>query len=175
MEMSRDVTEPVTLNETTLIPRLECGLPGALLNPPPRPLKWTADLVGDRLLEATRTLYRMPMSIRPSGLKTLWPIFQAMTERETRNLIFEAEAAGTQRELYASRNKVRIPPSAAEIERMEEAIGWVPRYLKGDVQAAMTVSGWVEDWRRNNELAEPVYDALNIISRGLNGDCVRVR
>lgn len=175
----QQVSRNVTLNVTHLIRREDAPerLVTGLLDPPPRPTRWTTDLVAWRLLEARRTLARMPMSTRPQGLKTLWPVFQGMTERETRNLVFEAEAAGTQRELYASRNRVRIPPSSSEIERMEEAISWVMRYLKDDAESASCVSAWIEDTERRPDAGTPefVSDALSVISQGLNRERVKVR
>lgn len=137
----------------------------------PRPTRWTAELVADRLLEARATLARMPMATRPGGYKTAWPAFQGMSERDMQNLELESWRAGTLRDLHADRNRVRIPPSQEAIGRMEEALGWPLRFLAGDQHAAMIVAGWDGD----GEMPGPVRMAFREIARGLNRDAVAVR
>lgn len=148
---------------------------GGIIRRAPRADRWDSELVGNRIIDALRTLARMPLSVLPRAVRTVWPEFQGMTPKERRAMEFEAHQAGTLRGLYADRNRVRIPPSSTEIELMEEAIGWVPRYLGDDSESAMIVTGWRGELTDDGEIPTPVRVALRVISQGLNRDRVRVR
>lgn len=90
------------------------------LNPPRRlPDRWTFVHVMDRLEAAFRTLRRLPIATRPRGYVNSMPFY--VYDRADLNAqleTFELER------LARLRNRVRIPPSPAEIARMEEALRW---------------------------------------------------
>jgi hypothetical protein len=93
------------------------------------PTVWAGFHVGLRLVEAFRTLSRMPAERGPGGHKTLWPAYRAEW-----NEYFAAMVGETQEliaSLQASRNRVRLQASAEDIQRMEVALAWPARYLGG--------------------------------------------
>jgi hypothetical protein len=107
------------------------GATGQLSLPPlgrPRrvPDRWTLLHVMERMEEAFRTLGRLPMATRPRGYVNSMPIYlydrgDLNSQLETRELERMAQI----------RNRVRIPPSPAEIARMEESLHWPTAYLSG--------------------------------------------
>ena len=74
-------------------------------------------------------------------------------------------------------NRIRIPPSGAEIERCEQALGWIPRYLGNDREAAQIVGFWASKTFDidEQEIPVPVRSGLKEISRGLRRDHVPVK
>lgn len=110
------------------------GILGAIgqAGPPPLgrprhvPDRWTLLHVMERMEEAFRTLGRLPMATRPRGYVNSMPIYlydrgDLNSQLETRELERMAQ----------TRNRVRIPPSPAEIARMEESLHWPTAYLSG--------------------------------------------
>lgn len=90
------------------------------LNPPRRvPERWTFVHVMDRLEEAFRTLRRLPITTRPRGHVNSMPFY--VYDRGDLNAQLETYEL---ERLARLRNRVRIPPSPAEIARMEEALRW---------------------------------------------------
>ena len=90
------------------------------------PDRWSLVHVMERLEEAFRTLARLPMAMRPRGYVNSMPIHvydrgDLNAQMETRELERMAQ----------TRNRVRIPPSPAEIARMEEALHWPAAFLSG--------------------------------------------
>ena len=82
--------------------------------------------VMERMEEAFRTLARLPMATRPRGYVNSMPIYlydrgDLNSQLETRELERMAQM----------RNRVRIPPSPAEIARMEESLHWPTAYSVG--------------------------------------------
>jgi hypothetical protein len=138
------------------------------------PKEWTAEHVGQRLVEAARVLERMPTG----GVSTksgVWPSYETMTDGERRQMLNEHVLLGTISQFYASRNRVRIPPSSHEISRMEEAIEWPGRYLAADPSMPGIVNFWATDADIYDEPPPFVRVGLRTIARGLRRDRVKVR
>lgn len=134
------------------------------------PKEWTAEHVGERLVDAFRVLGRMPLGAA-STKSGLWPEFQTMSRAD----LNEHVKAGTLSQFYASRNHVRIPPSSHEIARMEEAIAWPARYLRDDPAAAGIVNFWALEADPHADVPGLIRVELRIIARGLRRDGVKVR
>lgn len=104
------------------------ALEQAPLAPLPRirriPECWSFVVVMDRMEEAFRTLGRVPMATRPRGYVTSMPAY--LYDRGDLNA--QLETCELER-MAKLRNHVRIPPSPAEIGRMEEALHWPTAYL----------------------------------------------
>ena len=82
--------------------------------------------VGLRLVQAFKTLARMPMSFGPRFDSGYWPRYR----HEWEDLLAQEEAAKDDKQLRAEAfNRVRIPPTAADVGNMETAIVWPGRYL----------------------------------------------
>jgi hypothetical protein len=106
------------------------GAIGKSLPPLPRararPQSWTFVVVMERMEEAFRTLARLPMATRPRGYVNSMPFY-----------LYDRADLNSQLETYElermakMRNRVRLPPSPAEIARMEEALHWPTAYLSG--------------------------------------------
>lgn len=111
------------------------GMLGAIGHSRPSPLPWRARRVperwsflhvAERLEEAFRILARLPIATRPRGHTNSMPFHlydqgDLNAQMETRELERMAQV----------RNRVRIPPSPAEIARMEEALHWPMAFLSG--------------------------------------------
>jgi hypothetical protein len=137
-------------------------------------------LVGQRLVEAAGTVRRMPMRIMPKQFGCIWPAFNAMTHAEMTALKNELLATGGQSALAAwerEQNRTRIPPSGKEIERAEEALAWIPRYLGSDRETCQVIGHWANTTYNldEDEIPGPVRAGLREISRGLRKDKVAVR
>ncbi len=76
--------------------------------------------------EAFRTLARLPVTTRPRGYVNSMPFY--VYDRGDLNAQIETHELERMAHL---RNRVRIPPSPAEIARMEEALHWPTEYLGG--------------------------------------------
>jgi hypothetical protein len=90
------------------------------------PARWTVPHVMDRMEEGFRTLSRIPMAIRPRGYINSMP--QYVYDRGDLNAQLETREL---ERMANTRNRVRIPPTPAEIGRMEEALHWPAAYLSG--------------------------------------------
>jgi len=89
------------------------------------PDRWSWIHVMERLEEAFRTLRRLPMPTRPRGYINSMPFyFHDQADRNSQLETYELER------MARVRNRVRIPPSPSEIERMEESLRWPAMYLK---------------------------------------------
>jgi hypothetical protein len=110
------------------------GILGAIGPATPAPLarqrtvpeRWSLLHVMDRMEEAFRILSRLPMPTRPKGYVNSMPIY--LYDRGDLNS--QAETYELER-MAKLRNRVRLPPSPAEIARMEEALHWPSAYLSG--------------------------------------------
>ena len=110
------------------------GILGAIGQAAPVPLlrartvpdRWSFLFVMERLEEGFRILSRLPMPTRPRGYINSMPIY-----------LYDRGDLNSQLETYElermarMRNRVRIPPSPAEIARMEEALHWPSAFLSG--------------------------------------------
>jgi hypothetical protein len=97
-----------------------------LLRPRRVPERWSLVYVMERLEEAFRILGRLPMPTRPRGYINSMPFY--LYDRADLNSQLETHDLERMSRL---RNRVRIPPSPAEIARMEEALRWPTAYLSG--------------------------------------------
>ena len=97
-----------------------------LLRPRHVPGHWSFIYVMERLEEAFRILGRLPMPMRPRGYVNSMPFYAY----DRADLNSQLETYELER-MARLRNRVRIPPSPAEIARMEEAIRWPTAYLSG--------------------------------------------
>jgi hypothetical protein len=90
------------------------------------PERWSFIVVMDRMEEAFRTLGRLPMATRPRGYVNSMPIYPY--DRGDLNAQMETYELERMAKL---RNRVRIPPSPADVARMEEALYWPCFFLSG--------------------------------------------
>ena len=90
------------------------------------PERWSLVHVMERLEEAFRILARLPVATRPRGYINSMPFYRY--DRGDLNAQMETQEL---ERLAQLRNRVRIPPSPAEIARMEEALHWPTAYLSG--------------------------------------------
>jgi hypothetical protein len=90
------------------------------------PERWTFLFVMERMEEGFRILSRLPLPTRPRGYINSMPLYRY----DQGDLNAQLETHELER-LARIRNRVRIPPSPAEIARMEEALRWPALYLAG--------------------------------------------
>ena len=110
------------------------GILGAIGTAAPLPLqrmrripeRWSLVHVMERMEEAFRTLARLPVATRPRGHINSMPFY--VYDRGDLNAQMETYELERMANL---RNRVRLPPSPAEIARMEEALHWPTAYLCG--------------------------------------------
>ena len=110
------------------------GILGALGAAPVRPRggprrlpeRWSFIHVMERMEEAFRTLRRLPIARGPRGYINSMPIY--LYDRGDLNSQLETYEL---ERLARLRNRVRLPPSPAEIARMEEALYWPVLFLSG--------------------------------------------
>jgi hypothetical protein len=88
------------------------------------PERWSLLHVMDRMEEAFRVLSRLPLPTRPKGYINSMPIYL----HDQGDLNSQLETYELER-MAKIRNRVRLPPSPAEIARMEQALGWPATYL----------------------------------------------
>ncbi len=100
--------------------------PPSLARTPPLPDRWSFIHVMLRMEEAFRVLARLPMATRPRSYANSMPFY--LYDRADLNSQLETYELERMAKL---RNRVRIPPSPAEIARMEEALHWPAAYLSG--------------------------------------------
>ena len=88
------------------------------------PDRWSFFHVMARMEEGFRTLSRLPLPTRPRGYINSMPVY--LYDRADLNSQLETHEL---ERMARMRNRVRIPPSPAEIARMEEALRWPALYL----------------------------------------------
>jgi hypothetical protein len=100
------------------------------LSPLTRPRRvpdlWSFFHVMARMEEGFRTLSRLPLPTRPRGYINSMPVY--LYDRADLNSQLETHEL---ERMARMRNRVRIPPSPAEIARMEEALHWPTAFLSG--------------------------------------------
>jgi hypothetical protein len=90
------------------------------------PDRWSFVHVMERLEEAFRVLTRLPIATRPRGYVNSMPFpIYDRADLHAQLETYELE------QMAKLRNRVRIPPTPAEIGRMEEALRWPTLYLSG--------------------------------------------
>ncbi len=90
------------------------------------PERWTFLFVMERMEEGFRILSRLPLPTRPKGYINSMPIYL----HDQADLNSQLETYELER-MARMRNRVRILPSPAEIERCEEALYWPSAFLSG--------------------------------------------
>src|SRR5579862_6088536 len=90
------------------------------------PERWSLLHVMERMEEAFRTLGRLPMATRPRGYINSMPLYPY----ERGDLNSQLETRELER-MARLRNRVRIPPTPAEVARMEESLRWPAEFLSG--------------------------------------------
>jgi hypothetical protein len=91
------------------------------------PDRWTIVHCLDRLEEAYQVLGSLPAATRPKAFGSAWP----SVVQEKIPLVVQAEmaASGELEVQQADKNRVRLPPTTAQITRMEQALRWPFEYL----------------------------------------------
>jgi hypothetical protein len=156
------------------------GVPAPEYVPP----SWIGPHVGLRLIEALRTLRKLPVNGSPAGFFNSWPAFQPeYSERAS----YEDDDEWKKDQL-ALGNRIRPRPSSIEIQRMEICIIWPGRYLGAWPQLLLAVSqaamsrSFHRDLRHAaRRLRLPLRtarrrnrDGLDLIAAGLRSDAVPV-
>jgi hypothetical protein len=90
------------------------------------PDRWSFVHVMERLEEGFRILARLPIATRPRGYVNSMPL--PVSDRADLHAQLETYELDRLAQLH---NRVRVPPTPAEIGRMEEALGWPAAYLAG--------------------------------------------
>jgi hypothetical protein len=99
---------------------------GSLARPRRVPESWSFLHVMERMEEGFRVLGRLPLATRPRGYVNSMPIYTY----DRGDLNSQLETFELER-MAKMRNRVRIPPTPAEIGRMEEALHWPTAFLAG--------------------------------------------
>lgn len=131
------------------------------------PERWTPEHVADRMVEAFRTLRRLPMRLAPKEFGTIWP------EHRTE----QADAFGqTISGAIQDRNRAIRGTGAFEVDRMAEALAWPMEYLRDQPALARAVNEWAL-WNDldGDPLDGMAHKGLVLIARGLNRRKVVVR
>jgi len=100
--------------------------PRAFSRARPVPDRWSLVHVMDRLEEGFRILARLPIATRPRGYVNSMPF--PIYDRADLNAQLETYELEHMAQL---RNRVRIPPTPAEIGRIEQALHWPTAHLSG--------------------------------------------
>ena len=93
----------------------------------------------------------------------------------------ELQAGGLLDDRRAEQNFVKVPPSAGQVELMEEAIRWIAVYLSGKnyEDERIFLAGWIDHLCRGKytkrDRPSLAYRGLELMAVGLIRDRVRVR
>ncbi len=102
------------------------------------PETWTPEHVGARLVEAMRTLDRLPRVKGPRGAGNHWPSHRV----EWADRLAQAELPRAERLEREARRNAAIRPSGAEIDRMDRALDWLRELRDLDPGMALVTSLW---------------------------------
>ncbi len=103
------------------------------------PPAWTPEHVALRLVEAFRTLDRMPRVATPRQTGNHWPLHRL----EWADQLAQAELpAEERRERDAISNALSLRPDAAAITRMDAALEWLRDLRATDTGLALVTSYW---------------------------------
>jgi hypothetical protein len=126
--MEPDMIDETSLGET--LDDIEAG-------PPPE--RWSADHVALRLVEAFRTLDRMPKVKGPRQAGNHWPRHRL----EWADQLAQAELPAAERRERADRqNLLALRPDGAAIARMDRALEWLRDLRAIDPGLALVTSFW---------------------------------
>ena len=110
-----------------------------LVAPDVPPPVWTPEHVALRLVEAFRTLDRMPRVATPRQTGNHWPLHRL----EWADQLAQAELPEAERrEREARRNSLAQRPSGREIDRMDAALEWLRELRQHDPGVALVTSLW---------------------------------
>ena len=138
---------------------------------------WSPRYIGVRLIEAHRVLILFPRHQGPKEFGTALP----PPLKEFSDIVDEGKGDGE--EANRAPPRVRETPSARDIQRMEQAIQWAPRYLYHDAEISGCTLWWArwtaegrDVYRLANDCAagqwekfdEYKREGLRLIARGLN-------
>ena len=102
------------------------------------PDTWSQIHVLDRLEEAYGVMAMMPAATRPKAYGSAWP--SVVQEKIPLVILAEMSASGELETQEEERNRVRVPPSSAQITRMEQALRWPFEYLRDQPELAKAIS-----------------------------------
>lgn len=103
------------------------------------PLRWTPEHIGTRLVEAFRTMDRLPRAKGPRAAGNHWPLHRV----EFADRVAEAEMPPAElRERERRRNALAFRPSGEEIARMDRALDWLRQLRDQDADLALLVTLW---------------------------------
>jgi hypothetical protein len=167
----RKYNRPVTLGNdfgnaasSRLIPASEWHPLDGVPAPEYIPEEWIGPHVGLRMVEAFKTLAKLPL-VGISNRSGLWPDYR----HEWEDLLAQQTSDAEVREQDArEQNRARLAPSAEDISRMERVIGWPARYLQSEPDIARIVQR-VAFYRATQDLA------LDAIARRLRQNFAAVR
>lgn len=117
--------------------RREAGR-GSLGAPHEVPDTWSQIHVLDRLEEAYGVMAMMPAATRPKAFGSAWPSF--VQDKIPLVILAEMSASGDLETQQDEQNRVRAPPSSAQITRMEQALRWPFEYLHDRPELAKAIS-----------------------------------
>jgi hypothetical protein len=123
---ARAVRAELQGDRTGILGALGVAEPAPLTRQRTVPERWSFLHVMERMEEGFRVLSRLPMPTRPRGHINSMPVY--LYDRGDLNAQLETQELDR---LARMRNHVRIRPSPAEIDRMEEALHWPCAYLGG--------------------------------------------
>ena len=102
------------------------------------PDTWSQIHVLDRLEEAFQVMAMMPAATRPKAYGSAWP--SIVQEKIPLVILAEMSASGELETQQEEQNRVRMPPSSAQITRMEQALRWPFEYLRDQPELARAIS-----------------------------------
>jgi hypothetical protein len=109
------------------------------IGPAPLPTVWTPDHVARRLVEAFRTLDKMPRPKGPRGAGNHWP----QTRVEWADQLAQAELPEDERRARAEqRHALAFRPTGAEIAQMDKVLDWLRCLRQETAELALVLSLW---------------------------------
>ncbi|WP_454813795.1 DUF6362 family protein [Labrys neptuniae] len=122
---------------------------------------WTPELVMERMVEAFETLRRVPASVGPKAFGNGWP---AVIHDLADMIHWEP-----------GKEPRRLPPSLAQITRMEEALAWPSQFLADQPLAADALNLWAmcKAWGRSIDgvlqgRAKEAAEIARVVEREIN-------
>jgi hypothetical protein len=126
---------------------------------------WSVGMVRGRLSEAAVVIERSTRKDAPSRKLGFWPAVEREFHEVWNVLV---ESAQAREDHQAERNRVRYIPSALEIARAEEAIGWPGRYLAAP--AHDEERRWLQLWMWSEATGAGWEDLAEKAARAAGGD-----
>ncbi|MBR0693623.1 DUF6362 family protein [Bradyrhizobium lablabi] len=92
----------------------------------------------DRLEEAFQVMAMMPAATRPKAYGSAWP--SVVQEKIPLVVLAEMSESGELATREGEQNRVRLPPTSAQVSRMEQASRWPFEYLRDQPELAKAIS-----------------------------------